>query len=491
MSNKSLVIGAGFGGIASALRLKAKGYDVHVIDQCKRIGGRAQVYELEGYRHDAGPTVITAPFLLEELFSLFDKNISDYIKIVPIEPWYRFAFADGRHFDYGGTVKDTLEEINKFEPEDCENYLNLLETSRKIYEIGFEKLSDEPFHALSSMVSAIPHLASLKSYKTVWQFVSANLKNDYLRQAFSIQPLLVGGNPFNTTSIYSLIHFLERKYGIHFIMGGTGALVDALKLLMDEVGIKCSLGQSVREVTVTKGSCDGVVLEDGSKISADLVVSNADPAFLYSKMIAQKDQAISARVKTRFAKFSAGLFIIYFGTKKKYQDIKHHTIWLGKRYRELLDDIFEKKILPDDFSMYLHRPTATDPTFAPEGCDSFYVLIPVANLLGKIEWKVEGLKLQQRVIKTLSATLLPDLETHITASFFKTPEDFEETYSSLHGTGFSIAPTLTQSAWFRYHNKAEGIKNLFLCGAGTHPGAGLPGVLSSAKVLEKLIPRAS
>jgi len=484
---KALVIGAGFGGIASALRLRKKGYDVTIIDQCSHLGGRAKTFEINGFKHDAGPTVITAPFLFEELFALYNKDIKDYVKLIPLNPWYRFVFSDGKQFDYGGTLNDTLQEIEKFDPDDKKNYLKLVENSKEIFDVGFTKLAAMPFHKISKMISIIPYLITLKAYRTVWGFVTSHLKNDYLRQAFSIQPLLVGGNPFNTTCIYSLIHYLERKWGIHFAMGGTGALVNALKTLMDEEGIKIELNRSVKSLLIEDRVCKGVIFEDGSKIKSDIVVSNADPAFLYKNMVSKNNQALSARVKSKSAKFSMGLYVLYFGTTKKYNDVVHHTIWLGKRYKDLLEDIFDKKILTDDFSLYIHRPTATDPSFAPHGCDSFYVLAPVPNTQSGINWHIDGPKLRDRIVNSLSKTILPDLENTITSDFFKTPSDFEKDYSSVHGAGFSIAPTLTQSAWFRYHNKAEGIKNLYLCGAGTHPGAGLPGVLSSAKVIDELI----
>ena len=488
---KAIVVGAGLGGIGSALRLKAKGYDVTLIDQCEKLGGRAQTYEVDGFKHDAGPTVITAPFLFEELFALFNKKIEDYVQLLPLSPWYRFVFPDGRQFDYGGTVEETLEEIAKFEPKDRENYLKLVEESKDIFEVGFTKLAAKPFHKLSTMMSIIPYLISLKAYKNVWRFVCNHLKNDQLRQAFSIQPLLVGGNPFDTTSIYSLIHYLERKWGIHFAMGGTGALVSAFEKLMKEEGIHIRLGTKVKMLDVQNKVCRGVLLEDGAALSADITVSNADPAFLYRHMIAQDQQGISAKIKTKSARFSMGLYVLYFGTTKQYDDVVHHTIWLGKRYKDLLNDIFNKKILTEDFSLYLHRPTATDPSFAPDGCDSFYVLAPVPNMQGQVDWDTEGPKLRDRIVKALGETILPNLEQTITADFFKTPADFEQSYSSVYGAGFSIAPLLTQSAWFRYHNKAEGIENLYLTGAGTHPGAGLPGVLSSAKVIDELIPKAA
>ena len=488
---KAVVIGAGYGGIAASLRLRAKGYDVEVIDQCSAIGGRAQVYEVDGFKHDAGPTVLTAPFLFEELFNLFDKNISDYVDIVPLDTWYQFYFPDGKIFNYGGSLESTLKEIEKFEPEDKQNYLHLLEKSKAIFKIGFEDLADEPFHKFSKMVGVLPDLIRLKSFKTVWSLVSSHLKSPYMQQAFSIQSLLVGGNPFDTTSIYSLIHYLEREWGVHFAMGGTGSLTKAFETLMQEEGIKISLNEAVQKIDIKNGKAVGVILKSGEIKPADIVVSNADAAYLYSSMIDKKDKSISVQIKTKYAQFSMGLYVLYFGTKKQYADVEHHTIWLGKRYEELLDDIFHKQILADDFSLYLHRPTATDPSFAPEGCDSFYVLAPVPNQQGEIDWNAEGPRLRDKIVKALSDTILPDLEKTITADFFKTPDDFEEDYSSMHGAGFSISPLLTQSAWFRYHNKAEGIENLYLVGAGTHPGAGLPGVVCSAKVIDNLIPKAS
>ena len=488
---KAVVIGAGYGGIAASLRLRAKGYDVEVIDQCSAIGGRAQVYEVDGFKHDAGPTVLTAPFLFEELFNLFDKNISDYVDIVPLDTWYQFYFPDGKIFNYGGSLESTLKEIEKFEPEDKQNYLHLLEKSKAIFKIGFEDLADEPFHKFSKMVGVLPDLIRLKSFKTVWSLVSSHLKSPYMQQAFSIQSLLVGGNPFDTTSIYSLIHYLEREWGVHFAMGGTGSLTKAFETLMQEEGIKISLNEAVQKIDIKNGKAVGVILKSGEIKPADIVVSNADAAYLYSSMIDKKDKSISVQIKTKYAQFSMGLYVLYFGTKKQYADVEHHTIWLGKRYEELLDDIFHKQILADDFSLYLHRPTATDPSFAPEGCDSFYVLAPVPNQQGEIDWNTEGPRLRDKIVKALSDTILPDLEKTITADFFKTPDDFEEDYSSMHGAGFSISPLLTQSAWFRYHNKAEGIENLYLVGAGTHPGAGLPGVVCSAKVIDNLIPKAS
>jgi len=487
----ALVIGSGFGGIAAALRLRAKGYRVTVLDRCEQLGGRAQVFERGGFRHDAGPTVITAPFLFEELFDLFGEKFSDHVTLVPLKPWYRFHFADGETFDYGGSLEDTLAEIVRIEPRDADGYRRLLHQSKRIFDVGFTELSAQPFHRFKTMFRQIPRLLGLRSYETVWQLVARHLINPKLRQAFSIQPLLVGGNPFDTTSIYGLIHYLERAHGVHFAMGGTGSITRALGDLMLRQGINLQLGQTVQSLTVEQGVVKGVVMEDGRLLNADLIVSNADPAHLYTSMVKPSEQHPATRLKLAAAEFSMGLFVLYFGTTRTYPEVAHHTIWMGERYRELLVDIFDHKILTEDFSLYLHRPTATDPSFAPAGCDSFYVLCPVPNLLGKQDWKKDGPSLRDRIVAALDRTLLPGLATTITEEFFMAPSDFESSYLSQHGAGFSVSPLFRQSAWFRFHNRAEGFKNLYLVGAGTHPGAGLPGVLCSAKVLDTLIPHAA
>jgi phytoene desaturase len=488
---KAIVIGAGFGGIAAALRLRAKGYAVTLVDRCAALGGRAQVYEREGFRHDAGPTVITAPFLFEELFALFGERFADHVKLVPLTPWYRFQFADGDTFDYGGTLEATLAEIERIEPRDRAGYLALLEHSRRIYDIGFTQLSAQPFHRLGTMLRQVPHLVGLRNYETVWQMVSRHLVSDKLRRAFSIQPLLVGGNPFDTTSIYGLIHFLERAHGVHFAMGGTGAVTRALGDLMQRQGIALRLSTTVERIRIEQGVARGVEFADGTVLEADIVVSDADAAHLYRDLVPRAEQALATRVKLSQAHYSMGLFVMYFGTTRTYPDVAHHTIWMGERYRELLEDIFHRQKLAEDFSLYVHRPTATDPSFAPAGQDSFYVLCPVPNLQAGIDWATEGPRLRDRIVDALERTMLPGLKASITADFYKTPEDFRDEYRSVHGAGFSVAPIFRQSAWFRFHNKSESVRNLYLVGAGTHPGAGVPGVLCSAKVIDALIPAVS
>jgi len=482
----AIVIGAGFGGLAAALRARAKGYSVLAIDRCPQPGGRAQVFEREGYRHDAGPTVITAPLLLEELFALHGRRMSDYLNLVDLKPWYRFRFPDGTYFDYGGSVEETLTEIRKISPADCEGYLALVEESKRIFAVGFEQLADKPFHDFRTMLALMPQLISLGGYRSVWTLVTKYIQHPWLRRAFSVSPLLVGGNPFDTTSIYSLIHYLERKWGIQFAMGGTGALVAALVRLAEEVGIQFRMNTTVDKILVHNGRAQAVRLEGGEILRADIVISDADPCHLYGHMV--EPAPLIPRLKLAVAQYSMGLFVLYFGTTRKYEDVAHHTIWFGDSYKELLRDIFHRQKLGKDFSLYVHRPTATDASFAPAGCDSFYVLAPVPTMKAGIDWLAVAQDYGDSIVKALSETMLPELERHITGRFHMTPLDFQERYLSAHGAGFSVAPILRQSAWFRFHNKSEGIRDLYLVGAGTHPGAGLPGVLSSAKVLDHLVP---
>jgi len=504
----AIVIGAGFGGIAAALRLRARGYAVTLIDKQDKLGGRAYVYRRNGYTFDAGPTVVTAPFLFDELFELFGKRREDYVRFVPLYPWYRVQFADGSFFDYGGTIEQTLEQIRKFEPADCDGYLRFLEHSKRIFEVGFVQLGDKPFDTFWSMLRCAPDLLRLGNWRSVWRMACKYIRNDKLRRVFSFQPLLVGGNPFNTTSIYSLIHFLEREWGVHFAVGGTGAIVAGLEKLMREQGIEISLGVEARRIICNTGATPvpgnhvrggravacSVELTSGKRLDAQAVVCNADPPWVYEHLLDPRlRRGVAARRVSRGAragglKYSMGLFVLYFGTTRRYPDVQHHTIILGKQYRELLHEMFDIKSLEmSDLSVYLHRPTATDPSLAPPGCDCWYVLVPVPNLQGGQDWKSLGPRYRDVVVDYLERTSLPGLRDCIVEDFYVTPEHFRDNLNSMHGAGFSIQPTFDQSAWFRFHNKAPGIEGLYFVGAGTHPGAGIPGVLCSAKVLEHYI----
>ena len=484
------MVGGGFGGIAAALRCRALGFQVTLIDRLDNLGGRAQVLEIDGFKHDMGPTVITAPFLFDELFDLFNEDINDYLKFLPLTPWYRYVFHNGQTFDYGNDMERMKTEIKKFSPADVENYQNLIKASEAIFNVGFSKLAHVPFQTIWSMIRQIPNLVRLRADKTVNAFVKSYIKHPLLQQAFSIHPLLVGGNPFSTTSIYSLIHFLEKKWGIHFCEGGTGKLVMELEALMRRQAIKVITQTEVKRIIYTDDKAESVVLGNGSTLSFNYLICNADPPVVYEKLLGKRSNysmGLKKWLPDRFVNYSMGLYVLFFGTKKQYPDVAHHTIWLTERFKELLKDIFDRGTLTKDFSLYIHRPTATDKRFAPENCDSFYVLCPVPNLRTQLNWDKEGSLLRDRIVQALGETILPDIENQITAEYWMTPQTFKEKYLFAHGSGFSIAQNLTQSAWFRYHNQDPKIKNLFFVGAGTHPGAGLPGVVSSAKVVEQLL----
>ena len=340
MSKRVVVIGGGFGGLAAALRCRKLGFDVTLLERLNMLGGRARVFEKDGYRHDAGPTVITAPFLFEELFELFGENLKDYLNFKSLDPWYRFYFHNGKTFDYRPSIEDTNNEIRKFDENDVDGYDKLLKTSKDIFEIGFEKLSDKPFISFWEMAKQIPSLIKLKSYLTVSQLVNSKLKNKYLRKAFSIHPLLVGGNPFTTTSIYALIHYLERKWGVYFCMGGTGKIVRELENLMLRQGITINKETDVEQISIINGKAENVVLNNGKKIPADLVICNADPPTVYSEMLPSEYSRDSLLKPKKFTHYSMGLYVLFFGSKKKFSDVAHHTIWMSERYKELLHDIF-------------------------------------------------------------------------------------------------------------------------------------------------------
>lgn len=485
---KAIVIGAGIGGISAALRLRAKGYEVQLVDRLDQVGGRARVFKQDGFTFDAGPTVITAPFLFDELFELFGKKSSDYVDIVPVDPWYRFIFNDHSVFDYGDTYEKTLAAIEEYSPSDVANYKSLLKESEKIFDIGFSELSDVPFHSPWTFIKQIPQMVKLRAYRNVHQFVSSHLKNENLAKAFSIQPLLVGGNPFDTTCIYNLIHFLEKKWGIHYAMGGTGALIAALEKLMREEGIEILLNTEVLEVN-GDDKIQKILTSDGRILEADIYVSNGDPSYLYANCMKKKNPRKWNKKRVEGMHYSMGLYVLYFGTDIKFEDVKHHTIIMGDSYKGILDSIFKKQELrKDDISLYLHRPSATDPSMAPEGKDCYYVLSPVPNLQSGIDWEMESQWYKNFIYERLEATCMPGLRRHIVSEKVLHPQNFERDYRSKYGAAFSIAPRLTQSAYFRYHNKSEEFSNLYLVGAGTHPGAGMPGVLCSSKVMEKIVP---
>ncbi len=484
---KIIVIGSGFGGLGTAIRLQTRGYQVELFEARDKLGGCAYVYHQDGFTFDAGPTVITAPFMLEELFSGAGRDIKDYVKIVPVNPFYNIEFHNGRSFSYNADESETLRKIATFSPGDVEGYQEMIRQAKLIFQKGFVELSDVPFLNFMDMVKIAPDLLRLQSHKTVFQFVQRYIKDPLLQRVFSFHPLLVGGNPFQTTSIYALIHHLEREWGVHYAMGGTGAVVAALGKLFEELGGKIHLNTPVRSILTRGGTASGIDTDVGQMHTADAVVSNADVANTYRKMLPERSRAKWTNKKLDSMKYSMGLFVIYFGTRGTYENIEHHSILLGRRYKELLDDIFNKKILGEDFSIYLHRPTKTDPSMAPPGHDCFYALVPVPNQLSGIDWSKQAKPFRDRVMKYMEDNYLPDLQSRLVTERCFTPLDFETTLNTYRGSGFSFEPIFTQSAWFRPHNESEDVKNLFFVGAGTHPGAGVPGVLSSARIAEKLI----
>ena len=486
MAKKIIVIGSGFGGLAAALRMRAKGFTVTLVEKHPDLGGRARVFKKGKFIYDGGPTVITAPYLLEELFSLFNKKISDYVKIVPLDLWYRFVFNDGETFNYNGNDKSMEEQIKKFSSKDYSGYKKLVNFTEKIFNKGFTDLSDRPFNNLVFMLKQVPALLKLKSYKSVYSLVSNYISNEKLRRVFSMHPLLVGGNPFSTTSIYTLILFLEKKWGIHYSMGGTGNVVNALEKLMKEENINIIKNAEVTEILTENKDVKAVEINNSEVINCDYIICNSDPPNVYKNLIKSKNNYnFFFNQKMKRMNYSMGLFVYYFGSKKKYDDVAHHTIYFGKSYEKHLDKIFEKKILSEDISYYLHRPSATDPNMAPDGQDAFYVLVPVPNNLSKINWTNEGGKFKNLILDKMDKSVLPGIKENVVSDFYLTPDYFEKDLATLHGSGFSIQPKFSQSAYFRFHNQSEIFENLYFVGAGTHPGAGMPGVLSSAKVLDR------
>ena len=487
----AVVIGSGFGGLAAAVRLGARGYRVTVLEKLDAPGGRAYVYRQDGHIFDAGPTIITAPFLLEELWELCGKTLSDDVDLKPMDPFFQIRFHDGKTFNYSGDRAQTLEQIRAFEPEDEAGYLAYLKASEERYRVGFERLGFKSFDSLWQLIKFLPALIRLRSDRSVYALVSRYIKNNYLRQVMSFHPLLIGGNPFSVTGIYSLISYLEQSFGVWSAMGGTGTLVKGMVGLIEHQKNTIRLNAQVDEIIVTNGTARGVHLTTGETLDADVVVSNADSAWTYRHLIPEHARKRWTNKKIERAAYSNGLFVWYFGTNKRYESVPHHSVLLGPRYQGLLKDIFKHKTLSEDFSLYLHRPTATDPSMAPEGCDTFYALVPVPHLDADIDWQQHSETFRQAIEAKLNETVLPGLGDAVTTSRLLTPLDFESRLLSFKGAGFSLEPRITQSAWFRPHNKSEDIKNLFLVGAGTHPGAGIPGVISSAKVLDEIVPAAS
>jgi phytoene desaturase len=416
------------------------------------------------------------------------KDASDYYRLMPVDPFYRVEFPDGSHFDYVGEEERILAQIKEMSPADVDGYRKLARQAQEIFAVGYDELVDAPFDSLWDMVKVLPDMMRLGSYRSVYGMVASFLKDERLRQVFTFQPLLVGGNPFQTTSIYLLIHWLERKWGVWFPEGGTTAVVKGLVQLLADIGVEVRCNAPVGEIEVEHGRAVAVRLEDGTRIPCSSVVSNADPSTVYTKLVSPQhrrthtDQAVARKEP------SMSLVVGYFGTKRTYKDVAHHTILMGPRYKGLLDDIFENKVLAEDFSLYLHRPTASDPSLAPAGSDAFYVLSPVPNDRSGIDWEKTGPAYYDRILDFLERGPLPGLRDSMEVNFHVDPRYFAGKLRSTDGAAFGLEPRLTQSAYFRYHNRSEDVDGLYFVGASTHPGAGVPGVLNTAKVLMKVMP---
>lgn len=482
---KAIVIGSGFGGLAIACRLRAMNYAVTVLEKQTNLGGRARTLSHNGFDYDAGPTVITAPYLINELFELLDENSRDYFNLLKVEPFYRFLFHDNTYFDYGSSLKTMLNEISrKYSKEDSYGYIKLLKHSKRIFNTAYLKLSDYPFESIFSMTPYIPELLRIQFYKSVHSSVKDFLKDTNLIKALSMHPLLVGGNPYTTTSIYLLIQYLEWKWGVYYAEGGTRSIVYGFEKLFKKKDINYQTNCEVLEIEEYKKNIKKIHTNNGT-YESDLVVSNADPSYFYQSILKRAPKKIFN--KSFMLKHSMGLFVLYFSTKKHYNDVKHHTIIFNKRHKDLLDDIFDKKAYITDPSLYLHRPAATDTKNIQKNSDSFYVLAPVANNESVINWDEKGEEFSNHIINILSEKILPNLKDNIIDKFYVTPNYFETDLNSFKGSGFGIQPIFRQSAYFRYSNKSNELDNLYFVGAGSHPGAGVPGVISSAKVTEKLI----
>lgn len=486
-SQHAIVIGGGFGGMAAALRLRAQGLEVTLVERLERLGGRAQVYERDGFRFDAGPTVITAPWLFDELFALFGRAREAAIDFLPVSPWYRIGFADGSHLDYGPDRAHTEAEIQRLAPGELAGYRAFAAHARAFHDLAFERLGAQPFHKLTTLLRYGPRLLQLQAFRSVYGLAARYLRDERLRQAFSLQPLLIGGNPKATTAIYSLIHELEDRGGVCFPRGGTGALVASLDQLLRDVGVRVVTSRTVDRIDTETGRVTGVTLADGEALTADIVVSDADPTHVHRHMLPGTRRRRWTDRRLGRLRYAMGLYVLYFATDRRYDAVPHHTIQMGPDYHQELDGIFRRGELTMTPSLYLHRPAATDPAITPAGYDSFYVLAAVPNLAADIDWSEARGRLREAVLDRLEASALPGLREHLVTAFDVTPEDFGRDYLASHGSAFSIQPLFTQSAWFRFHNRSEEVAGLYFVGAGTHPGAGVPGVLTSAKALENVL----
>lgn len=490
MEKKIVVIGAGFGGLSSAIRMSAAGFDVTLIDNRDKPGGRGYQYEINGFKFDGGPTVITAPYMIEELFSISGKKMEDYMSLMPLSPFYRIFNQQGEAFNYYQDSDLAEKEISKFSPSDVAGYKNFVSSTVKVFE-KFHPYTEKPFLKFSDMMAIIPSMLKTRTLKSMYSYASMFVQDDFIRKICSFHPLLVGGNPFDTPSIFSLIIQFEKQWGVHYCKGGTGAMAQAMLRLFKDNGGSVLMSNEVTKINFKHKQVSSVDLKSGEQIPADIVISNADSAYTYLNLISDNDRPLGVKTWLNTLEYSNSLVVIYFGTNKRYLDSKlhHHNIILNERYRELLRDIFKRKKLTKDFSLYLHMPTITDNSIAPEGCESFYVLSLVPNLSKEngIDWPSIREEYKNKIYQFLEDNYLPNLRSHIIADHMIDPIHFREDLKSHVGASFSIKPSMTQTAWFRPHNKSKFFRGLYFVGAGTHPGAGVPAVIASGKIASELI----
>lgn len=488
MVRKAAVIGSGFGGLALAVRLQSAGVETVLIEKRDKPGGRAYVWHDQGFTFDAGPTVITDPSCLEELFALSGRRLADYVELLPVAPFYRLMWEDGRVFDYSNDDEALFAQIAASSPADVEGYKRFLRYSENVFREGYVKLGHEAFLDFKSMIRAAPQLMRYEAYRSVYAMVSRYIRDPQLREAFSFHTLLVGGNPFKTSSIYALIHALEKKWGVWFPRGGTHALVRGLMKLFTDLGGQVRLGSGVRTIKAEGGRVTGVATDDGWSAGFDAVASNGDIVHTYRDLLAEHPRGRDMAAKLERRRFSPSLFVTYFGLRRRHPQVKHHTILFGPRYRELLEDIYANGVVADDFSLYLHHPTATDPGLAPDGCSAFYVLSPVPHL-GKapLDWDSVAPRYADHILAYLEKRLIPGLRDDLVTIRTFTPQDFATELNAHLGSAFSLEPLLWQSAYFRTHNRDDVLQTLYFVGAGTHPCAGVPGVVGAAKATAKLM----
>ncbi|GIV98030.1 MAG: phytoene desaturase [Herpetosiphonaceae bacterium] len=483
-----IVIGGGFGGLAAAIRLQAAGYQVTLVEARERLGGRAYQLKQDGFTFDMGPTLITAPELIEQLWQVAGRRMQDDLEIVPLSPFYRIYFEDGRHFDYWGTAEADEAEIARFDQADVVGYRAFLRHTQAIYERAFADLAARPFVNLPSFLRVLPELVRSGAASSVYRLAARYFRHPYMRMVFSFHPLFIGGNPFRASAIYSIIPYLERLQGVHFAMGGMYSLVRALERLFHDLGGIVRCNSPVEQILVENGRTAGVRLAGGEQLRAAAVVANSDVTTMLLKLLPAAYRGRISTARLRRAHYSMSCFLLYLGVRKQYSQLKHHTVFMPDHYRRLIAEIFDGRGMPQDLAVYLHAPTKTDPSLAPPGCESLYVLAPVPNLGHGIDWQREGPVLRQRIVRMLEEQLgLEGLEQHIVVEHRFTPLDFESQLGSWMGAAFSLEPTLTQSAYFRVHNRYGALPGLYFVGAGTHPGAGIPGVLLSAAVTTSLV----